>query len=143
MLANIPYTFRVIRYVHDPSIGEMLNVGVMLHAPAADYLGFKFEPQTRRLSMTFVGFDEENFRHHITRIETALQRVAEDMQPNLRFSEHPQSMEAVTRLVFPDTGGSFQPGAVLAGITDDPTIELEILFNRMVTSTSNRNQAPA
>lgn len=138
MPANIPYTFRVIRYVHDPAVGEMLNVGVLLHAPAAHYLGFKFDSRTSRLSTTFVDFDGENFRCHITRIETVLRRVAEDMQPNLGLSEPRHSIEAVTRLIFPDTGASFQPGAVLAGITDDPAVELDILFERMVASQTNR-----
>jgi len=134
----IPYTFRIIRYVHDPAVGEMLNVGVLLYAPAADYLGFKFEPLYSRLSSTFVNFDGENFRRYIGRMEVALGRVAEGVQPNLGLYDPPQSLEAVTRLAFPDTGGSFQPGAILAGITDDPAVELEILFERMVASQHKR-----
>jgi len=134
----IPYTFRIIRYVHDPAVGEMLNVGVLLHAPGADYLGFKFESLYSRLSTTFVNFDGESFRRYVGRMEVALRRVAEGVQPSLGLYESPQSMEAVTRLVFPDTGGVFQPGTVLAGITDDPAVELEILFERMVASQYKR-----
>ena len=130
----IPYTFRVIRYVHDPAVGEMLNVGVLLHAPTADYLGFKFDPLYSRLSTTFVNFDGENFRRYVSRMEAALRQVAEGVQPSLGLYEPPHSMDAVTRLVFPDSGGSFQPGAVLAGITDDPAVELEVLFEHMVAS---------
>ena len=135
---TIPYTFRVIRYVHDSAVGEMLNVGVLLHAPAANYMGFKFEPLYSRLSSTFVNFDGENFRRYISRMEAALRRVAEGVQPSLGLYEPPRSMEAVTRLVFPDTGGSFQPGPLLAGITDDPAVELEIIFERMVASQYRR-----
>ncbi len=135
---TIPYTFRVIRYVHDPAVGEMLNVGVLLYAPADNYLGFKFEPLYSRLSTTFVNFDGENFRRYINRMEVALQRMSERVQPSLDLYKPPQSMDALTRLIFPDTGGSFQPGTVLAGITDDPAVELEIIFERMVTSQYKR-----
>jgi hypothetical protein len=131
---TISYTFRVIRYVHDPAVGEMLNVGVLLYAPAAHYLGFKFEALYGRLSNTFVNFDGDNYRRYISRMEAALRRVEERTQPSLDLYEPPGSLEAVTRLVFPDTGGSFQPGPVLAGITDDPEMETEIIFERMVAS---------
>ena len=137
---TIPYTFRVIRYVHDPSVGEMLNIGVLLYAPDAAYLGFKFvsEPLSSRLSNTFVNFDGENFRRYISRMEFALQRVGESVQPGLGLCEPPRTLDAITRLVFLDTEGSFQPGPVLAGITDDPAAELEIIFERMVTSQYKR-----
>jgi hypothetical protein len=45
---------------------------------------------------------------------------------------------ALSRLIWPDTGGSFQPGPILAGITNDPEAELEILFERMVASQYQR-----
>jgi len=135
---TISYTFRVIRYVHDPAVGEMLNVGVLLHAPTAEYLGFKFEPSYGRLSTTFVNFDGENFRRYVGRMEAALKRVAESVQPGLGLYQPPQNMDTVTNLVFPDTGGSFQLGPVLGGITDDPAVELEILFDRMVASQYRR-----
>jgi len=135
---NIAYTFCVLRYVHDPVVGEMLNVGVLLYAPTAAYLGFRFEQETRRLSATFADFDVENFRHYIARMETALQHIADAMQPFAPLSEPPQSIEAITHLVFPDTGGSFQPGVVLAGIADNLPVELELLFDRMVASQYKR-----
>jgi hypothetical protein len=33
------YTYTVLRYVHDVTSGEFVNVGVALHAPQARYLG--------------------------------------------------------------------------------------------------------
>lgn len=134
----ISYTFRVIRYVHDPAVGEMLNIGIMLYAPDEHYLGFKFDTLYSRLSNTFVNFDGENFRRHIHRIESALHRVAEEVKPSLGIYELPSSLEVLTRRIFPDTGGSFLPGPVLAGITDDVTEELELLFDRMVASQYKR-----
>ena len=111
---TISYTFRVIRYVHDPAVGEMLNVGILLYAPSDQYLGYKFETLYSRLSNTFVNFDGDNFRRYLSRMETALRRVAERLQPSLDLYEPPRDLEAVTRQVLPDTGGSFQPGPILA-----------------------------
>src|SRR5262249_44675674 len=130
----LSYAFRVIRYVHDPAVGEMLNVGILLYAPSEQYLGYKFEKLYARLSNTFVNFDGENFRRHLHHLETALRWVVERLQPSLDLYEPPGDLEAITRLVMPDTGGSFQPGPILAGITDDLAVELEIIFDRMVAS---------
>ena len=33
-----PYTFSVLRYVHDPVSTEFVNIGVAVYAPAAKYL---------------------------------------------------------------------------------------------------------
>ena len=33
------YTYTVLRYVHDPSTGESVNVGVAIYAPEAGFGG--------------------------------------------------------------------------------------------------------
>jgi hypothetical protein len=133
-----PYTYRVIRYVHDPAVGETLNVGVLLYAPSVPYLGFRMEPLYERLSTTFANFNGDNYRTYGQRLETALHRWAERVQPNLGLYEAPKDLMALSRLIWPDMGGSFQPGPILAGITNDPDAELEALFERMVTSQYKR-----
>jgi hypothetical protein len=132
------YTYRVIRYVHDPAVGETLNVGVLLYAPSIRYLGFRLEPLYERLSTTFANFNGENYRKYLHHLEIVLHQWAERMQPNLGLYEVPKDLMALSRLVWPDMGGSFQPGPILAGITSDPDAELEALFERMVASQYKR-----
>ncbi|MGO9273834.1 MAG: DUF3037 domain-containing protein [Terriglobia bacterium] len=47
---KIPYTFSVLRYVHDPVTTEFVNVGVALYAPDAKYLSAICTPHYARLS---------------------------------------------------------------------------------------------
>lgn len=137
-MSAIAYTCRVIRYVHDPAVGEGLNVGVVFHAPSARFLGYRFEPLYARLSDTFAGFDGASYRRHVSRMDAALSSLRERLQPNLGLFEVPGDLEALTRLFLPDTGGSFQPGSILAGITDDLAAEVEVVYERMVASQYKR-----
>ena len=41
MIERTNYTFTVLRYVHDITTGEFVNVGVVLHAPKAKFLRAK------------------------------------------------------------------------------------------------------
>ena len=133
-MTKIPFTYRLIRYVHDPSAGEMLNVGVLLYAPSLGYFGYKFERHYGRLSSTFVDFGSESYRRYIGNVEAALGQVAERLGPSLGLFPVPEDLEAVTRQVLPDVDGSLQPGEVHSGITDDPAVELELIFERMIAS---------
>lgn len=134
----IPYTFRVVRYVHDPALGERLNVGVLLYAPDGNFFGAKFESLYSRLSGAFLNFEGENYRRHLNRLESAFRRVSEEALPHLELFDAPRNLETLTRQVIIDTGGSFEPGVLLTGITDDPAAELEIIFDRMVASQYRR-----
>jgi hypothetical protein len=33
-MTTTPYSYRMLRYLHDPATGEGLNVGVLVYAPA-------------------------------------------------------------------------------------------------------------
>ncbi len=54
---KIPYTFSVLRYVHDPVTTEFVNVGVALYAPDAKYLSAICTPYYARLSEIFGDVD--------------------------------------------------------------------------------------
>lgn len=70
-MRKIPYTYCLVKYVHNPAVGEMLNVGVLMCAPSVSFVAAKFNHYYERLSSTFAGFDGEHYREIVSNIEYA------------------------------------------------------------------------
>jgi hypothetical protein len=47
----------VIRVAHDPSSGEMLNIGVVLHSPTHRFLGARFTSAWKQITDAFPDAD--------------------------------------------------------------------------------------
>jgi hypothetical protein len=124
-----------VRYVHDPAAGEMLNVGVILYAPAVPYLAARLEYRYTRLSRAFAAFDGESYRTAVRRFERSIEQLRDGWQdsfPALR--DLPPDVGVLATKIWPDTGLGLRLGPVLAGVTDDPAETAEALFDRLVTS---------
>lgn len=136
---TIPYTYSVIKYVHDPAAGEMLNIGVVLVAPAVQYVAAKIEYRYERLSEAFVNFDGENYKRALRQFEQAAADFKDRLKAGLLpMLAHPSDVEALGAMIWPDRDLSFRLGPMLAGVTDNPEESLEILFDRMVASQYQR-----
>src|SRR5258708_27891035 len=135
-MRKIPYTYCLVKYVHNPAAGEMLNVGVLMCAPSVSFVGAKFNPYYERLSKTFVDFDGEHYREIVGNIEYAVQNLQDRHgSPTLFLMEKElETVEDVIKCIMPDRGLSIQFGGMLAGITDNPDDELSHIFNQSVIS---------
>src|SRR6266478_3401389 len=121
-MSVIPYTYSVVRYVHDPGTGEMLNIGIVLCAPTIQLIETRFESRYERLSEAFVGFDGDHYRRSIRHFD----RVVDILRGRLAL---PQLFDvwdltadvgSITREIWPDQDLSFQVSSIMAGIADDP-----------------------
>lgn len=131
----IPYTYSVVRYVHDPAAGEMLNVGIVLCAPAEHFFEARFEYRFERLSDAFTDFNGEHYRRVLRQIGTAIAEIRELSRGSLfNINEPPADVSRLASLVMPDSDLSIQFSLMLAGVTDDLEAELEAIFERMVLS---------
>lgn len=119
----------VIRVAPDPSAGEMLNVGVVLHAPGHRYLGAKFTSTWKRITDAFPDAD----RVHLGRIATAISRACDaTYEPQLKMDEPPADIVTAVRRIVPDDDASLLISAPLTGLTSDPERTLKELFDRYV-----------
>lgn len=59
------YDYAVIRVVPRVERGEFLNVGVVLFAPTADYLGIRFAPDWEALAVLAPDLDREVVARHL------------------------------------------------------------------------------
>jgi Protein of unknown function (DUF3037) len=138
-MSAISYTYSIVRYVHDPSAGEILNVGVVLYAPSVPYVAARCEHRYTRLSHAFAGFDGESYRTAIRRFERSIERLKgcwQDSFPSLR--QLPPDVGALTAKIWSDSGLGLRLGPVLAGVTDDPAESIDALFDRLVVSRQPR-----
>jgi hypothetical protein len=136
-MKKIAYTYCVVRYVHDPAAGEMLNIGVLLFAPDANYLGLQLEARYERLSGAFAGFDGENYKRVLRRLESAVEAIqARPARSELLFDVVAplQNLTEITHTICPDEDLSFRFGVPLAGIATDPEEALARIFDRLVAS---------
>jgi len=130
-----PYTYCVLRYVHDTAANEFLNIGVVLLAPTLRCADYKIEHSYRRLSETFVDFDGDQYRKVVRQLEVAIDRIKKTWDvPMTELVDTPQDAAALVKKVWPDQGGSYQCGPSLPGITRDFPAAVEDAFFRMVES---------
>lgn len=127
------YTYCLVKYVHNPAAGEMLNIGVLLFSEEAKQIVGKFEIHFDRLSSAFANFDGEHYRFVIRNLEHSISQLNERFKPSL-FQREFEDIKGVFRSLVPDLGLSIQFGNVLAGITNDLEDEAEHIFYRLITS---------
>jgi len=135
-MRKIAYTYSLIKYLHDPAVGEMLNIGVLLCAPACGFVQAKFNRHYERLSSTFANFDGEQYRNIIAQLEREIRKFDFKDKSETLFviSERAESVDDVIKRICPDRGLSIQFGPMLAGLTDDPEAELFHIFDQSVVS---------
>src|SRR3990167_5330251 len=80
------YTYTVLRYVHDVTSGEFVNVGVALHASEARYLGALCRTTYGRLSKVFPGVNAEHFKTLMRHIQNRFEESGERLSSELQFA---------------------------------------------------------
>ena len=131
MIERQPYTYAVLRYRHDPLAGEMLNVGVLVHAPTSRFLKFTMRTMYGRLSGLYPDFDGTALTADLKRAETALNRLATSEADSLLTTSITAGVFA--RRVLDDPAGSYVWGETGSGLTRDPEHELSLLYERFIS----------
>lgn len=131
MKNQISYTYSVLRYVHDVTSGEFVNVGVALYAPQARYLSAMCRPTYGRLNKVFPGMNGEHFKALMRHIQNSFEAQGERFANELALAS-PAGVMEIAQSVLPKDDSSLQWSPAGSGRTDDPAQALEKLFNRMV-----------
>jgi hypothetical protein len=127
-----PYTFSILRYVHDIVTGEFVNVGVILFAPKAKYLSASCTTKYRRISNIFTDFNSEHFRKSVKYIQTTIQEEGARLLNELPFKEPATSAKGFAARILPINDSSLQFSPEGYGMTDNPEKTLQQVFNRYV-----------
>lgn len=140
---KVAYTYCLVKYVHNPALGEMLNVGVALYAPSARFFAGRFDFHFERLSKTFADFNGNHYRDSIRNLENAFLAFADELQQQDKLfgeKEKFQDVKQILRVVMPEQSLSIQFGEMFGGIADDASEELKLVFERAVKSQYVQNR---
>lgn len=131
-MSRMPYSFAVLRYVHDVATQECLNVGVVLFVPSGGYIKAKIQHEYSRLSQAFEGFQGEYYRKVAKHIESRINALSERWIKELPFDDRPLDARMVANMILPHDDSSLQFSESSRGLTTDPDYTLDELFTRYV-----------
>jgi Protein of unknown function (DUF3037) len=122
MIDRTNYTFTVLRYIHDVTSGEFVNVGVVLRAPKEKFLRAKMRTTYARISRFFPGMDGDNLKRVMAQIETAISQAATRLDD--LFPEAGNTVIDFATRILPHDDSSLQWSKLGSGQTRDPSREL-------------------
>jgi hypothetical protein len=133
------YSYTVLRYIHDVVSGEALNVGVVMHAPAASFLKVRTRKTIARLKHAFPDLDRTAFSDAMQAIDRGLLTVAKQASKTSLFDARTDARSHALK-VLRDDDSALQWSPTGTGLTADPARTFERLYERYV---ARYDSAPA
>lgn len=134
------YTYTVLRYVHDTTTGEFVNVGVAICAPEVRYASALCRSTYGRLAKVFPGMDGEAFKGLTRFIQSRFEELGDKLRDELPLEGLPKSVIELAHGILPADDSSLQWSPAGGGLTENPSQTLEDLFNRLVARYDDRPQ---
>ena len=128
------YTYTVLRYVHDITTGEFLNVGVALLAPERRYVNALCRTTYGRLKEVFPSLDGESFRASTRHVTHEFERFQKELADELPLRPSATGIMDFAHAVLGADDSSLQWAPMGSGLTADPGSTLEQLYGRFVTA---------
>ena len=142
MSNKTPYTYTVLRYVHDIASGEFLNVGVALLAPELRYVSALCRPTFQRLKHVFPTLDGESFRAAMRHVNHQFERFQQELSDELALRQATGGVMSYAHAVLGADDSSLQWSPMGSGLTADPARTLEQLYERFVMAYEKHAAAP-
>jgi hypothetical protein len=126
-----PYSFSILRYVHDPVTQEFVNIGVAVYSREAGFLRAICAPHYARITKMFAKIDGNRFRQLTRYIQEQIGTIGASLPTELPF-EPGQAIETLLAKVLPPDDSSVQFSHAGVGLSRDLDKTLEELFERYV-----------
>jgi hypothetical protein len=126
-----PYSFSILRYVHDPVTQEFVNIGVALFAREAGFLRVRCTTRYERITKMFAKIDGERFRQLVSYIEQRINAIGNKLPTALPF-EPGTAIEHLLNRVLPPDDSSVQFSHAGVGLAHDLEKTMMELFDRYV-----------
>jgi len=128
------YSAVLLRYVHDVVGAEFVNVGVVVYAPDAKFLGCICTQRYGRLSSLF-GKNRvagANLRELFRYVQARIEELGGRFSGKFDFGDRPSSIMQIVHGVVPPDDSSLQWSQEMGGVTEDPQRTLEEMYDRFV-----------
>jgi hypothetical protein len=130
-----PFQYSILRYHHDVTTGEFINVGLALYSESSRYFRVQLVSKYRRITQTFPGADGELFRKYIENVQNSFNKIAEDIvneQLELFGNRYPENIEDLLSGVLPKDDSAIRFSESKGGATYDFDIEFDQLFYSLI-----------
>jgi hypothetical protein len=131
MTEKHPYSYTVLRYVHDVMTAEFVNVGLVLHSPIAGVLRAETRHTIGRLKDVFPDFDRQAFVSAMKAVCRAIDSVAKK-QADGTFLDKDGDAGTFARSAVPIDDSSLQWSPIGTGLTADIDKTFARLYERFV-----------
>jgi hypothetical protein len=125
------YSYSVLRYVHDVTTGEFVNVGLALYCPAMRYANAACRTTSKRLTQLFPSLDSSVFRALMRKVQTRFESLHDEVNGQLALRSYASVMD-LAQSVIPQDDSALQWAPMGSGLTSDPDATLDLLFERFV-----------
>lgn len=137
-----PYSFSVLRYVHDPVTQEFINIGVAVYSRETGFLRAACTTHYARITRMFTRIDGNRFRQLTRYIQEQVSAIGTSLPTELPF-ESGRTIEQLLARVLPPDDSSLQFSPAGVGLSYDLEETVRELFDRYVeryalTSDSSR-----
>ncbi|MBI4909981.1 MAG: DUF3037 domain-containing protein [Acidobacteria bacterium] len=126
-----PYSFSVLRYVHDAVTQEFINIGVAVYSREAAFLRAVCTSHYARITRTFTRIDGARFRQLTSYIQDQVNAIGESLPSELPF-EPGRAIEQLLARVLPPDDSSVQFSPVRVGLSHDLEKTVADLLERYV-----------
>lgn len=123
-----PYTYVALRYLHDVTVGEHVNVGILVYSREARHLDIRLREDDTRVRALFPDLDREAFRDTLAVVAQGIAALAADTLTDTTYTD----AGAVGRAVVPADDSALQWAPTGSGIASDMHAISEHLYRRLV-----------
>ena len=127
------YSYSILRYVHDISSGEFVNVGLVMYSHGSMFLKFKHKTTTSRISSLFPNFKATQFKALIKLVSNRFRIIEQECNPNVGLWCQANSLKEVMLEVLPKDDSSLVWSEPSSGATPDLNLTFEKIFTRYIT----------
>ncbi len=131
MTTKEPYSYVVLRYIHDILTGEFVNVGVVMVVPSRPLILTRARKTFGRIKNVFPDLDSNSYKRAIQAIERGMRGVERTLKTDGLFKAD-RTARDYARIALPLDDSSLQWSPVGAGLTADPQKTFDQLYQRLV-----------
>lgn len=137
-----PFQYALLRYQHNLSAGELVNVGLVAWSPFGSCLLYDVPLRHQRLSSFFADFDGDGFKQNLGTIRSLIAKKSKELGDygDLLTQQRPQnSLEEILHSIIPGDHNCFSWSSLRAGLTRDLSLRIKQLAEEYLDRHEHRS----
>lgn len=135
------YEYAILRYIHDPVVGEFANFGVVVFSKDRHQLLSKISPRVSRIGRFFGEISSEQFRFLAEFIQERVEYLGERHFDALGLERNPETLGEFLGKLVPKDDSSIQFSDISMGLSENLERTLEEIFDRYVILSTERGRS--